>query len=507
MSYFLGNDPAGWRPDVPAWKEVRYAGIYPGLDLLIDDDAGQWRWRFLARSDATGAPAVPRLRVEGAAITGLAHGAVRVMTPFGERSLPLPKSDVGLQLAGIRPDGREVVLNTSPDAGAGTPLAPDDNPSALLYSTFLGGSEYDFGLAVVADRAGNAYVTGSTSSTNFPTTPGAFRTSSAGSWDIFVAKLNPGGANLVYATYIGGGSDDIAYALALDPDDALFVAGGTDSTNFPTTPGAYDTSHGSDWDAFVLKLAPAGNSLIYSTFLGGDASEIADGLATVDGGSIYAIGETFSANFPTTAGAWDTSHNGGGDGFVVKLNSSGSAFGYATFVGGNGADCQGTSCAIAVDAAGAAYITGRTDSGNFPTTGGAYDTSFGGAVDGFVAKLNPSGSAPVYSTFLGGANTDYPYDIIVDGNGSAIVTGATMSTDFPTTPGAYLRSAVHSAAFLTRFNNAGSGLVFSTYVTGGAQGFSVAFDPARGYSRGRSDWSRLPGDDGGCLRQQLQRQF
>ena len=475
VSYFLGNDPAGWRPDVPAWNEVRYAGLYPGLDLLIGGDAGGWRWRFLSRPDAKGAPAVPRLRVEGATIIGLANGALRIGTPFGEQTLSLPQGDVGLQVAGVRPDGREVVLDASPGT-AGAAFAPDDNPSALIYSTFLGGSGGDLGRAVQVDRAGNAYVTGVTSSTNFPTTPGAFRTGSAGGGEIFVAKLNPGGTNLVYATYIGGSSGDGAYALALDPSGAVFVAGGTGSSDFPTTPGAFDVSY-SGGDAFVLKLASAGNALIYSTFLGGSGTETAYGLATMDGANAYVTGETASADFPATAGAWDTSYNGNYDAFAAKINASGSALEYATYLGGSGWDCRWTQCAIAADAAGAAYVNGVTYSGDFPTTEGAYDGSAAGE-DAFVTKLNPAGSALVYSTYLGGAGADYPYDIIVDSSGSAIVTGVTFfSNDFPTTWGAYLRSTTRTAAFLTKLNSLGSGLAFSTFVTGDAQGFAVALDP------------------------------
>jgi hypothetical protein len=479
VSYFLGADPAGWRPAVPVWQEVRYVGLYPGLDLLIDGAAGQWRWRFQARADATGAPTIPRLRLEGASILGIAGAGIRISTPLGERILPLPRSDVGLQLIGIQPDGREVVFD-APSGMAAAASTPDDNPSVLRYSTFLGGSGDEAGRAVVADGAGSAYVTGHTASADFPTTPGAFRTSSAGSQDVFVAKFATGGTDLIFATYIGGHAGDAGFALALDPDGAVFVAGRTSSGDFPTTPGAYATSSSSS-DAFVLKLAAAGDALLYSTFLGGSSGEAAYGLATGDGATIYVAGETSSGDFPATTGAWDSSYNGGGDGFVTKLNASGSALVYATYLGGSGADCIWTSCAIAVDAAGAAYITGSTDSSDFPTTGGAYDTSppDWGDSDAFVTKLDPSGATLVYSTYLGGRGTEYSYDLIVDADGSAIVVGATWSGDFPTTPGAFLRATDLSAAFLAKFDQAGRSLVFSTLVAGAAQGFSAALD-ARG---------------------------
>nr|MBI2905687.1 SBBP repeat-containing protein [Chloroflexota bacterium] len=305
--------------------------------------------------------------------------------------------------------------------------------SGLVYSTYLGGSVYDSGQAIAVDGSGNAYVTGKTSSSDFPTTPGALDTSSNGGTDAFVTKLNAGGNGLVYSTFVGGIWNDYGYAVAVDGGGNAYVTGNTNSLDFPTTPGAFDTSQNGNADAFVTKLNADGSGLVYSTFLGGSNDDIGYGLVVDGNSNAYVTGETASSDFPTTSGALDTSSNGGTDAFVTKLNADGSALLYNTFLGGSSND-RGK--AIAVDGSGNAHVTGNTSSSDFPTTPGAFDTVLNGG-DAFVTKLNAAGSGLVYSTFLGGSNSDYGYAIAVDGGGDAYVTGYATSTDFPTTPGAF----------------------------------------------------------------------
>jgi hypothetical protein len=309
--------------------------------------------------------------------------------------------------------------------------------SGLAYATFLGGSDYDFGYTIAVDGAGSAYVTGYTWSSDFPTTSGAFDRSYNGYWDAFVVKLNPAGSGLAYATFLGGSNDDRGYAIAVDGTGSAYVTGDTKSTDFPTTPGAFDRSHNGYWDAFVVKLNPAGSELAYATFLGGSGEDYSLAIAVDGTGSVYVTGGTGSSDFPTTPGAFDRSHNGGRDAFVAKLNPAGSALAYATFLGGS-ADDRGT--AIAVDGAGSAYVTGDTGSSDFPTTPGAFDRSYHGSGDAFMVKLNPAGSALAYATFLGGSDYDNGQGIAVDGTGSAYVAGWTESSGFPTTPSAFDRS-------------------------------------------------------------------
>ena len=304
-----------------------------------------------------------------------------------------------------------------------------------------GGASEDYGYSIAVDSSGAAYVTGLTRSSDFPATPGAYDTTyneSCGSpilpcADAFVAKLNPSGTALVYATFLGGAKIDYGYSIAVDSSGAAYVTGSTYSSDFPPTPGAYDTTHNGLHDAFVVKLNPSGSTLAYATFLGGDGWEEGSGIAVDASGAAYVTGGTGSPDFPTTSGAYDRTFENG-DAFVVKLNPSGTALVYATFLGGSEVDWGHS---IAVDSSGAAYVTGTTNSSDFPTTPGAYDTTHSGVCDAFVVKLKPSGDGLTYATFLGGDNKEWGLDIAIDSSGAAYVTGWTNSSDFPTTPGAY----------------------------------------------------------------------
>ena len=328
--------------------------------------------------------------------------------------------------------------------------------SALVYSTFLGGSLVDQGLGIAIDAAGNAYVTGATLSADFPTTPGAFSTTftgaSYGVGDAFVTKLNAAGSALVYSTFLGGSGSDYGQGIAVDDSGNAYVTGATLSADFPTTPGAFDTTYHGTGDAFVTKLNAAGTALVYSTFLGGSGADGGSGIAVDAAGNAYVAGATFSADFPTTPAAFDTTYNGGvGDAFVTKLNVAGTALVYSTFLGGSGED---DARGIALDAGGNAYVTGPTLSADFPTTPSAFDSTFNGATDVFVTKLNVAGSGLVYSTFLGGSGIDGGQAIAVDGSGDAYVTGFTTSADFPTTPGAFDTIFTGAAdAFVTKLTN------------------------------------------------------
>jgi hypothetical protein len=305
--------------------------------------------------------------------------------------------------------------------------------SALTYSTFLGGGSGEAGHSIAVDGEGSVYVTGYTWAADFPTTAGALDQSRNGSMEAFVTKLNAAGSALTYSTFLGGGSVDAGYSIAVDGEGSAYVTGVAYSTDFPTTAGALDQSHNGSMDAFVAKLNAAGSALTYSTFLGGGNGDYALSIAVDAPGNAYLTGKTLSSDFPTTTGALDQSHNGDHDVFVTKLNSVGNSLVYSTFLGSSGSD---EGLAVAVDAAGNAYVTGYTYSTDFPTTTGALDQSFNGSMDAFVAKLNAAGSGLTYSTFLGGGNWDGAESIAVDGAGNAYVTGWTDSADFPTTAGA-----------------------------------------------------------------------
>jgi hypothetical protein len=361
--------------------------------------------------------------------------------------------------------------------------------SALAYSTFIGGSGADLGFGVAVGGDGSAYVTGQTAdaATDYPTTAGAFDTTQNGLSDVFLTKLNPAGSALTYSTFLGGSSSDIGNAVAVGSDGSAYVTGRTPdaTTDYPATSGSFDLTHNGIIDAFATKVNPAGSALSYSTFLGGSGSDTGSGIAVAADGTAYATGVTEDAgtDYPTTAGAFDLTHNGLNDAFVTKLNATGSALGYSTLLGGAGND---TGTGAAVNGSGAAYVTGVTADAatDFPTKAGSFDTTHNGNNDAFVTKLDPAGGALAYSTFLGGSFGDDGGAIAVDGSGAAHVTGGTddAATDFPTTPGAF--DTTHNGpnaqpdAFVTKLSPTGDGLESSSFLGGGSAdvGLGIGLD-------------------------------
>jgi len=331
-------------------------------------------------------------------------------------------------------------FQTSPYGFDAFILKLNPSGSTLIYSSRFGGNFDDFGRAIALDSSGSAYITGWTvcraQTCTFPVV-NAFQPNYGGGYnDGFVTKMNPAGTALVYSTYLGGGeilnaTDDWGEGIAVDGAGSAYVTGYTYSPDFPVTAGAYDTER-CGLDAFITKFAPAGNTLVYSTFLGGCAREQGQAIAIDSAGSAYIAGSTESQDFPTTPGAFQ--RTGSFDAFVTKVNPNGSAVVYSTYVGGAGVD---RAWGIAVDNAGNAYITGDTKSTNFPVLDAVQPNYGGGLLDGFASKLNPTGTALVYSTYLGGNGFDEGRGIAVARNGTAYITGDTSADDFPVTSGAF----------------------------------------------------------------------
>jgi hypothetical protein len=379
--------------------------------------------------------------------------------------------------------------------------------TALVYSTYLGAGNTGASTGIAVDSVDNAYVTGYTQSANFPTTPGAFQTTYGGTGntgDAFVAKINPAGSALVYSSFLGGSWTDFATGIALDSGGNAYVTGFTESADFPTTPGAPQTvcngGSGCDQigDAFVAKINPTGSALVYSTYLGGSNYDRTFGIAVDGTGHAEVVGGTESADFPVTPGAFQTACNGGSncatsaDGFVAKLNPSGTAFVYATYLGGSGFD-QGYS--IAADGVGNAFVTGFTTSADFPTTPGSFQPASGGSTDAFVSKLNPSGSALVYSTYLGGAGGEFGNGITLDSTGSVYVTGTTGSTNFPLKDPLQKSNRNGGNFFVSELNPTGSALFFSTYFGGTTRETSAAIavdSPGTAYLTGTTFSNNYP---------------
>lgn len=360
-----------------------------------------------------------------------------------------------------------------------TKIAADG--SSLLYSIYIGGNgtSGDSGNAIAVDASGNAFVAGGTTSSDFPHTTGVIQTTLKGTTNAFVLELDPSGV-LMYSTYLGGTGSDIALGIALARDNSgdVYVVGRTSSPDFPIR-----TPLQASGGAFVTRLNSSGSAFVYSTYLA-VAGDSVNGVALDASDNAYVAGQTFSSSFHTTTGAFQTicgsCSNGNSNAFVSVISPTGSGYVYSTFLGGSGLDAADS---IVVDSAGNAYLTGVTTSSNFPTTSGALQTTYGGATDAFVTKLNPSGAALVYSTYLGGSGFDTGAGIAIDGGGNAYVTGQTSSSNFPM--GAPTQSALGGGddAFVSELNAAGSQLVFSTYLGGSANeddgGFgAIAVDSA-----------------------------
>ncbi len=417
---------------IPGYGEVVYRELWPGIDMALRGNGTELKYEFRVRPGAN--PADIQLAYRGADALRVVDGAMLIDTAAGAlRDAPPVSFQDGAPV-----ESRYAVngLSYGFEVGAYDPARELIIDPGLAYSTFLGGSSHEMGASVAVDATGNSYVTGFTQSPNFPTTSGAFDRTGAASnnLDVFVSKLNPAGTALVYSTFIGGTNFDWGRGITVDSAGNAYVTGQTMSSNFPTTSGAFDRSFNVDscprcgidqQDAFVLKLNAAGSSLVYSTFLGGFQFDDSLGIALDGARNAYVTGQTGSSNFPVTTGAFDRTANGSFDAFVTKLNAAGSALVYSTRLGGEDNELPE---AVKVDAAGNAYVGGSTRSSGFPTTPGAFDTTHaGGAFDErfdlFQTKLNPAGSALVYSTFIGGPGNDFGSDFDIDGGGNAYVVG------------------------------------------------------------------------------------
>jgi hypothetical protein len=461
-NYFIGNDPKKWRTNIPTYARVNYHNVYPGADLSFHANQGQFEYDFIVAPGADSSKI--RLSFEGVEQLEMNHqgdlvlhtrlGNVLQKRPFVYQQIKGSRKEIACNyvLAGSKSVGFQVG-----DFDPAEPLVIDP---VFVYSTLLGGSSGAVVEAIAADNSGAAYITGFTGSVDFPTV-NPVQPALNVNQDIFIAKLNSSGSALLYSTYLGGSNEEFAFSIAVDPAGNAYVTGDTDSPDFPTVNAFQQNPTG----MFVAKLSPAGSSLLYSTYLGGGGNEFSQGIAVDNAGSVYVTGGTTSANFPTTVNAFQTTLQGIQSAFVTKFNPNGTTLVYSTFLGGTGgAFAQG----LAIDPQGNAYVTGDVFAPDFPTVN-ALQPAFGGIQDAFVAKLDPTGSNLVFSTYLGGSQRDDGNSVAVDALGNVYVTGQSESPDFPAI------NALQQSCFgtyVTKLTPNGSAVVYSTCF--GGHGETVA---------------------------------
>lgn len=473
VAYFKGNGAELWRSHLSSYNSVSLGGIYPGVEVRLRASARNVEKLFYLKP-GTRVEDI-RIRVDGIKSIDISpEGELVLKTEIGNLAMMKPLAyqeidgqkeyvEVAYELKGQNEYGFKILEPYNPEAT----LVIDPALSTLSASTFIGGKGNDRGFCIALDNAGNVYVAGYTlsSSSDYPTTSGAYDTTYNGGYDVFVSKLSSSLDSLEASTYIGGKGTDYLYSLVLDSFENVYLVGITNSSDFPTTPGAYHQSYnGGDYDAFIVKLSPDLSSLLASTYFGGSGVDYGVAIALDNSWNLYITGMTSSSNFPITSGAFDTSYGGRYDVFVAKLSNSLDSLLASTFIGGSDYEIGSS---IVVDNSGNVYIGGRTKSSNFPTTSGAYDTTYNGDYDVFISKLNGSLDSLLASTYIGGSGPDYGYPIAVDNSGNVYVTGYTLSSDYPTTEGAYDTS--HNGSydvFISRLSGTLGTLLASTYFGG-----------------------------------------
>ncbi len=543
VNYFIGNDPSEWRTDLPTYREITYSGLYPGVDLKYTGEGGRLKGNYLITAGADPGLIRWRYSAEGSVQTVISRdGTLQVKLPSGV--LLSERTPAAWQEIGGRRVRVDVRYSTGPDGSVGFAVGTYDKRYALwidptleystylggiiadqawdlaadpagnvyvtgytasinfptvnaiqpvpggqgdafiakfditgqpIFITYLGGNYVDSGQRIAVDSGGNAYVTGWTGSTNFPVV-NAFQPQYRGMWDAFVTKISSNGSALIYSTYLGGsGQENIINAgtpggIAVDAAGSAYVTGNTTSSDFPVH-NAYQPIKNGTVDAFVTKFDPSGSMVDYSTYLGGESSDAGFAIGVDGAGNAIVAGDTQSFQFPVVNAfqpqcalgprgtCWDT--------FVTRFNASGSALVYSTYLGGNDYEYIDRIFALTVDDTGAVYATGMTGSTNFPLRN-PYQPVYNGGIDMFVIRFSPIG-ALLYSTYLGGIYSDVGYDIVVNDAGNFYVTGLTQSPDYPVVDPVQPTLAGVEDAVLTKFAPDGQSLVFSTYF-GGSNG-------------------------------------
>ncbi len=471
-SYLIGNDESRWVLGAHNFREILYEDLWDGVDARFRFEDGQFKYDFVIH---------PRGRTSSIVLDMKGADDVKIDTTTGDLLIKTivgtirDQAPVATQGEGALENYVPVSFTISDDGSVGFDLGAY-NPAELLvidpgidWCTYLGGNNLDFIMGLEVNSEGDVFVGGWTHSTDFPTTPGAYKRTKANYEDLFVCKVKADGSGLLYSTFIGGSSGENAFDLDIDDRGAAYMVGETSSSNFPTTgnairkkPDAGDLDEG-----FLFKLSPAGSSLEYSTYIGGNEAEYSECLEVQGDGTAYVCGMTNSPDFPTTVGVYDRSYDPEFDIFCMKVNTISGAIIASTFIGSSDREYIHD---MALDSSGNPFLTGYTWGSDFPTTGGAYDTTPPSGYSSYVTKLKSDLSDLVYSTWVGGEGFDVAHGIYVSDIDEAFVVGRTNDTDFPTTGGAfcetYNTAQDGTEGFVIRFTPSGDDVVFSSLLGG-----------------------------------------
>lgn len=477
-NYFLNNDKKHWQANVENFAKVQYQNIYPGIDIVYYGNQRQFEYDLIVTPYTS--PDIINLQFAEAEKLIINNDGDLVIT-INNQEIYKKKPYVYQEINGNKElIASNYVINKNNEVSF--ELGSYDISQPLIidpmigYSTYLGGTGSDFSNAIAIDNAGNAYIVGYTESLNFPTN-NPQQKSISGKNDLFIAKLNSTGNSLAFSTYIGGSDEDFGNAIAIDSTGNVYVTGYTFSTNFPVA-NPFQSKNGnttanSGGDAFIVKLNSQGNSLIYASYLGGMSDDMATSIAIDSENNAYITGFTNSINFPV-ANSIQSKSNGGFDAFLTKLNAAGNSLVYSTYFGGSDNEFGN---AIAIDKSNNAYIVGLTDSRNLPIVN-PQQSILGGDSDGFIAKFASTGNTVNFATYFGGSNFDVITSVAVDSTSNVYVTGVTGSKDFSLMSPIQQNKADNLDVFVSKLNNVGNSLVFSTYLggSGDEQANSIALD-------------------------------